>query len=243
ACVIRWFHASVTYRELLPVRAASYVIAFFNVNVGRGALAAYLSRRLGIPFLQIGSTVLFLLLTEYTHLVVWGIVGLLLFQSPAAEQLWWGPLGVAALWLMMVVARSVMGGWSLLRTFRMAPPLRYLQVVLLRVPMFAVSLCLHFFAARTFGLEIPFPQMLTFLPLIFMIAALPITVAHLGSTQAAWLFFFSAYAPPPKLLAFSLAAHLTFMATRALLGIAFLPRAYSELVEGRKTASLLAQRA
>ena len=33
----------------------------------------------------------------------------------------------------------------------------------------------------------------------------------------------------PTLLAFSLAAHLTFAATRALLGVAFLPWAYAEL--------------
>src|SRR5258708_23857347 len=60
--VVRWFHGAVSYRELLPVRAASYVVGFFNTNVGRGVLAAYLSRRLHAPFLALGSTVLFLLL-------------------------------------------------------------------------------------------------------------------------------------------------------------------------------------
>ena len=59
---VRWFHGAVRYRELLPVRAASYVVGFFNTNVGRGAMAAYLSRRLQAPFLELGSTVLFLVL-------------------------------------------------------------------------------------------------------------------------------------------------------------------------------------
>ena len=80
--------------------------------------------------------------------------------------------------------------------------------------MFFVSLCLHFYAAHAFGIHIPFAQMLTFLPVIFMVAALPVTIAHLGTTQAAWIFFFSQYAPVPRLLAFSLAAHLVFAATR-----------------------------
>ena len=40
--VIRWFHGGVPYRDLLPVRAASYVVGFFNTNLGRGAMAAYL---------------------------------------------------------------------------------------------------------------------------------------------------------------------------------------------------------
>jgi len=74
--VIGWFHGEVRYRDLLPVRAASYVVGFFNTNLGRGAMAAYLARTLRTPFLELGSTVLFLVLTEYTQLVIWGLLGL-----------------------------------------------------------------------------------------------------------------------------------------------------------------------
>jgi hypothetical protein len=257
AVVIRWFHGAVAWRDLLPVRAASYVVGFFNTNAGRGAMAAYLSRRLRAPFLQLGSTVLFLVLTEYTHLVAWATIGLVLFSREQTRDVLWVPPAVAAFWLVFLLytrgaARPPSGGgtlrvarwiaaprdWALLRTFRIAPPVRYVQVVLLRAPMFFVSLCLHYFAARTFGIEIPFGEMLVFLPVIFMLAALPITVAHLGTTQAAWIFVFGAYAPAPRLLAFSLAAHLTFSATRALVGVIFLPRAYADLVGGGAGAGL-----
>jgi hypothetical protein len=94
-------------------------------------------------------------------------------------------------------------------------------------------LCLHYYAAHAFGIRIPFAQLLTFLPVIFMLAALPVTVAHLGTTQAAWVFFFSQYAPAPRLLAFSLAAHLVFASTRALVGVLWLPSAYFDLVPQR----------
>jgi hypothetical protein len=123
--------------------------------------------------------------------------------------------------------------WTLLRTFRLAAARRYGQVVLLRAPMFFVSLCLHYAAARMFGLQIPFWPLVAFLPVIFMLAALPVTIAHLGTTQAAWLFFFGNYAPAPRLLAFSLAAHLALSATRAVLGVALLPWAYSDLTRTR----------
>src|SRR5579864_5142284 len=56
AVVVRWFHGPVKYRDMLPVRAASYVVAFFNVNLGREALAAYLARTLAAPVLELGST-------------------------------------------------------------------------------------------------------------------------------------------------------------------------------------------
>ena len=226
--VIGWFHGAVPYRRLLPVRAASYAVGFFNTNLGRGAMAAYLSRRLHAPFLELGSTVIFLVLTEYTQLVIWAMLGLLGLRAEVSRSLFAVAAGVALFWL---VVRWLLAprNWSISRTFHLATPARYAQIVLLRAPMFLVSLAVHYYAARAFGIEIPFLPMLTFLPVIFMLAALPVTVAHLGTTQAAWIFFFGQYAPIPRLLAFSLAAHFVFSFTRAMLGVAWLPAAYFDL--------------
>jgi len=227
--VIGWFHGAVAYRDLLPVRAASYVVGFFNTNLGRGAMAAYLSRRLQAPFLELGSTVIFLVLTEYTQLVLWAMLGLFGFRAEVSRSLFAAAGGVAILWLgirWLLAPRA----WAIFRTFRLATPARYATIVLLRAPMFLVSLVVHYQAAHAFGIHIPFGTLLTFLPVIFMLAALPITVAHLGTTQAAWIFFFSQFAPVPRLLAFSLAAHLVFSSTRAILGVLWLPSAYGELI-------------
>ena len=229
--VIGWFHGAVPYRRLLPVRAASYVVGFFNTNLGRGAMAAYLSRQLHAPLLELGSTVIFLVLTEYTQLVVWAMLGLLGLRAEISRSLLAVAAGVAVFWL---IVRWLLAprDWSIARTFRLATPARYAQIVALRAPMFLVSLCLHYYAAQAFGIHIPWLRMLTFLPVVFMLAALPVTVAHLGTTQAAWIFFFSEYAPAPRLLAFSLAAHLVFSLTRAMLGLAWLPAAYLDLQPG-----------
>jgi len=230
--VVGWFHGRVRFVDLLPVRAASYVVGFFNTNLGRGALAAYLTRTLRAPFLELGSTVLFLVFTEYTQLVIWALLGLIGLRAEVSRSLLAVAGGVAAFWL---VVRWLLAprAWPLARTFRLATGARYAQIVLLRAPMFVVSLFAHYYAAHAFGIEIPLLQMLTFLPVIFMAAALPVTVAHLGTTQAAWIFFFGAYAPAPRLLAFSLAAHLVFTTTRALLGVLWLPVAWSDLTERR----------
>ena len=227
--VIGWFHGPVAYRDLMPVRAASYVVGFFNTNLGRGAMAAYLSRRLQAPFLELGSTVIFLVLTEYTQLVLWAMLGLFGFRAEVSRSLFAAAGGVAILWLgirWLLAPRA----WAIFRTFRLATPARYATIVLLRAPMFLVSLVVHYHAAHAFGIHIPFGTLLTFLPVIFMLAALPVTVAHLGTTQAAWIFFFAQYAPAPQLLAFSLAAHVVFSATRALVGVVLLPAAYFDLV-------------
>jgi len=229
AVVVPWFHGDVSYRDLLPVRAASYVVGFFNTNLGRGVMAGYLSRRVHAPFLELGSTVMFLVLTEYTQLVLWSMLGLLGFHAEVSRSLLLTAAAVALFWLLV---RGLLAPRSLLlaRTFHLATPSRYAGIIALRAPMFVVCLVSHYYAARAFGIRIPFDQMLTFLPVIFMVAALPVTVAHLGTTQAAWIFFFGRFAPAPRLLAFSLAAHLVFAATRALLGVAWLPAAYFDLM-------------
>lgn len=254
AVAVRWFHGPVRYVDLLPVRAASYIISILNTNVGRGALAVFVGRLLNRPFLQIGSTVIFLLLTEYTHLVAWAAVGIVAFGAELRHPLLWVPPAVAGFWLLFFayaraarsfaaeptasatgtsIGRWVTAPWrgALMRTFRLAPPRRYVQTVLLRAPLFFVSLCLHYFAAPAFGVSIPFGHMLTFLPVVFMVAALPITVARLGTTQAAWLLLFGGFAPTERLLAFSLASALTFALTRALAGVLLLPLAYRDLLE------------
>ncbi len=251
-CVVRWFHSPVRYWDLLPVRAASYVVAVFNTNVARAAVAGYLARRTRTPFMQLGSSVIFLLMTEFTHLVGWATIGVLLKRAEMPAGLLWVPPGVALFWIVFLLytrlnltpwglvralvspeAGSRAGGgirdWNIFRTFRLAPVKRYWQVVLVRCPMFAASLVIHYYAARSFGLHIPFYDLLMFLPVIFMIAALPITVARLGTTQAAWILFFGHVAPAAQLLAFSLAAHLTFTITRAGIGGLFLWRAYTDL--------------
>lgn len=263
AVVLRWFHGPIRYRDLLPARAVTYVVALMNTQLARGALAVYLTRQLQAPFFQIASTVIFLTLVEMTHLAAWATSGMLAFHRHLPSDLFWVPLGFGLFWLVFLLyARRDFAPWRVLlswmtrlfpflrgrlrlrqrllfRTFDQAPLKRYVQLILLRAPMFFVALVIHYLAVRTFGIEIPFLQLMGFLPIIFMLAALPITVAHLGTTQAAWIFFFSAYASPSQLLAYSLASHLAFMLARGLLGVVFLRRAYKDLFEPLRAAGLV----
>jgi len=266
AYLMRWFHGPLAYRDLLPVRAVSYVVSLMNTHVARGAMAFYLTRQLRTPFFQLASTVMFLWLVELTHLALWATGGMLVFPSLIPRNIYWVPVGYAVFWFFFLIYvrtdfapwRAVSGplgralglkergrvrDWAIFRTFRQAPFKRYAQFIGLRAPMFFVSLIFHYFAVRTFGIELPLGQMIAFLPIIFMLASLPITVAHLGTTQAAWIIFFNAYASESQLLAYSLASHLAFVLGRAVLGVVFLPRAYKDLVGPFQALRLPAQSA
>ena len=118
---------------------------------------------------------------------------------------------------------------ALLATFMQARPLDYLAVLSIKAPTFLASVVAQYYALALYGIAIPFVKLMLFLPLVFLAAALPISVAHLGTSQAAWLLFFSSNATPAKIVAYSLAAQLTFMLCNALIGLVFLPRASREL--------------
>jgi len=261
--VMGWFHGRLRYRELLPVRAVAYVLALLNSELAEGAMAVYLGQQARAPLFEIVSTVIFLSWLELTHLSAWATTGMLLFPSAIPRELYWIPAGFVIFWTFFLLyarrdfapwrplarrlgslvpalaGRGQVRNWSIFRTFRIAPLKRYAEVIGLKAPLFAFSLIIHYLAASAFGFHIPLARLMAFLPIVFMLAALPITVAHLGTTQAAWIFFFRAYAAPSQLLAFSLASHLTFMLTRGALGLLFAPQAYRDLVGTLKLDRML----
>jgi hypothetical protein len=229
---VSWFNVPVPYRDILPVRATTYILSLVNTQLGQGGVAVYLHRRHRIPFWEVTGTVLFVSFVEVYQLALYSFVG-------AAAS---GALGRAVpAWVYAVLAGYLAvhlwyfardrGGERLpiLRAFRRARPHRYLQLLLLKTPNLLAAVTVHWLALPLFGMEVPFATLLTYLPIVFFCAALPIAAAHLGPSQFAWVYFFGGSAPEPSLMAYSLAAHLTFMLMNALIGLGFLGRAAREL--------------
>jgi len=238
--MVRWFHGPLRYRDLLPVRAATYIVSIVNTQLAQGALALYIHRRFMTPLGEITGTVIVMILLEVTQLVLFATAGMLLFPSHVPPGLFWGPAALAAIWIVLiVVVRRASGGrlasHPLLRTLRVASAGQLLTILALKASTFALALVVHRLALPLFGIHIPTTRLLAFLPIVFMVAALPLTVAHLGTSQAAWIYFFRDYASEADLLGYSLAAHLTFMLANGTLGLVFLPKAYADLfVHGRR---------
>jgi uncharacterized membrane protein YbhN (UPF0104 family) len=102
--------------------------------------------------------------------------------------------------------------------------------------MFALKFFIYVFdllgawlALKTFGVDVPLVRILTYLPLIYLIGSIPITVLHLGTTQVAWVFFFRDLVAPATMIGFSLLWHFVFVAVYMLAGLACLPRVLEDL--------------
>jgi hypothetical protein len=253
--VINWFHASVRFRHILPVRAAAYILSLLNAGLGQGGVAYAIHRREGIPLLEIAGSLIFLTVIEVLQLTLYAGVGIFVFQPQLRRAFVpiYLSLGIGGSLVLIGISKgadpiaalrtfvgrlyhrnstyeapSFLPFGGLLRTLHNAHLLHYLKALGLKSPLLATAIIVHYIALQLFDVQVPFVQVATFLPVIFLIASLPITVAHLGAPQAAWLFFFNGYGEPSAILAYSLTAHVTFMFLNGLIGICFLPLALSQ---------------
>jgi uncharacterized membrane protein YbhN (UPF0104 family) len=81
---------------------------------------------------------------------------------------------------------------------------------------------------RAFGVRVPLVTAIASLPVVFLVAVLPISVQGIGTTQAAMVFFFARYgtgdqtARQAAVLAESLVTQALALAFQSLLGLACL---------------------
>ncbi len=246
--VVRRFNAPMRFRDIVPIRASMYLLALINTNLGQGGVAYYLHRKAKIPFLEALSSILFIALLEIYQLFLFSTVGVIFYQPTASAQIEIVKILRVAYVIAWLLLFAIIGlfalarrnpalhqwivssrGGSIAGTFLKARPLDYAIVLGIKAPSFLASVLTQYFALALYGITIPLIKLMLFLPLVFLAAALPIAVAHLGTSQAAWLLFFSGNATEAKILAYSLAAHFTFMFCNGLIGLFFLPRASREL--------------
>jgi hypothetical protein len=254
--VVNRFNAPMRLRDILPIRASMYLLALINTNLGQGGVAYYLHRKAGISFLGALSSILFIALLEVYQLFLFSTLGVIFYAPKGAAQteivnvlrvayiVAWALLFAIVTFFAIARRRKPIRRWvetgragAILATFIKARPIDYLAVLAIKAPSFLASVAAQYYALALYGIAVPFVKLMLFLPLVFLAAALPIAVAHLGTSQAAWLLFFSGNAPDVKILAYSLAAHFTFMLCNGLIGLVFLPRASRELTEIRNRAA------
>ncbi len=244
--VMKWFHRRIPYRHLLPVRASSYILSLLNPSLGQGGIAFYIHRREALPFLALAGTMLFLAVVEVSQLALYAAIGISIFYPTLITAFAPFYLGLSTIfglgfWLIHrgtgplenLLARFgkslPIGDASILTSIRQARWHHYVLTLIYKAPNFLLAIALHYFALQLFGVHVPISRLFALLPVVFLVASLPVTVAHLGTSQAAWLYFFSAYGQASNILAYSLVAHLTFMVLNSLIGLAFLPLALKGL--------------
>jgi len=239
--VIRWFNApALRLANILPIRASAYILSLVNEQIGKGAMSLYLLRRYQVPGWEALSSMLLLALMEIYQLLIFSAIGVALYWSlvraaSTSLPLDWilpGTFIAAALYVpyhLMYFSgrlqpRSTVRDRPLLRAFRLAKPHHYVLVLLFKAPNLLAAVLVYTAALQLFHVDVGFGQMLAFLPVIFLAAALPLPF-HAGALLL-WTVLFPAY---PEVGAFSIVMHTFFVSFNALIGVVFLPLANREL--------------
>ena len=233
--VVNWFNTRISYRDILPVRASTYILSILNEQVGKGVMAYYLNRRDGVPGWQVGSSMLFVMFCEFYYLLSWACVGAMLRWDrvpDAFRVLPWVALVALAVFVVWVLYfRGVLAPGSklrerdMLRSFRLAKPWQYAGVIALRSPALLTAAFVYSRALGLFGIESSFVEMLGVLPLIFFGAATPGPMRAVAITM--WVALFPDH--PAEMAAFGLVMHNFFIFFNAAIGLVFLRRANREL--------------
>jgi hypothetical protein len=237
--VVRRFHTPVRYRDVLPVRAVTYVLALVNSNVGQGGLALWLHRRENVALLPLFGTFLFLAFVEIYQLVIYSSLGVAIMGSglPGIGTVYVVAYVLLAAWLVYFNGLRAAGmerpAPGLLATFGRARLIDYAVVLAIKSVALGLAIVTHWAALQMFGIQVPLIALLANLPLIFLGSALPLTVGKLHAA-ALWGYLLGTlggYASPESLEVYSLVAHLTFLLMNAAIGIVFLPRTGREIWE------------
>jgi hypothetical protein len=233
--VINWFNARVSYLDILPVRASTYILSILNEQIGKGAMAVYLHRREGVPGWQVGSSMLFIMFCEFYYLLAWATIGVSLRGSELPREFQvvpWiaaGALVFFAAWIAYfrgaIAPGSKLRERDLLHAFRNAAPWQYLTILLLRSPALLIGVAVYTVALRMFGIEMELGAMLSYVPLVFFGAAVPGPMRSVAIVL--WVTLLPDHAAEAAV--FGLVMHNFFIFFNAAIGLLFLRRAQHEI--------------
>jgi hypothetical protein len=233
--VINWFNAKIRYADILPIRASAYILSLVNEQVSKGAIALYLNRRDGVPGWEVGSSMLLTMFCEVYSLILWATIGVLLRWSsfqPVFHVIPWITLGAVVFFVLSHLFFSGRIGVGItlrdrpiFRAFRLAKAWHYGVLVALRAPPVLAGVVVYTLALRLFGGSVGFGEMLGYLPVIFLGAAVP------GPMHSVAILFWVLLFPdkPGQMTAFGIVMHNFFIFFNAAMGLLFLRRATREL--------------
>lgn len=221
-----WFLARLSFREVMVVRGASYLLALVNYALGQGAMVYFVHRSRGIPVARGAGAVLLVMGVNVLLLLFLSSIGAALAPDlpPLVKTIVAVAYGGLALYVALQLARPrFLTGRPLFAVLLDAGLQGHVKALIVRAPHVLSLIVLSYTTMRAFGIMVPLSTALVFLPVVFFVAVLPISVQGWGPTQWAMITFFAQYAPgnDPGAVVFaaSVCAQVIGLATQALIGV------------------------
>jgi hypothetical protein len=244
------FHAPIGFGTVARLRGATYLFLALSFHAAQAALAIALHRRLRVPLLALGGTFLFYYAIDLVAIAGLGGLGAAALPGALGAAL---RVGLGAMFALLCAGLLVLArlarnrpdarrGVALLDTLRRARLRDAAELLGYRLLFYASFIG---FAAATmpaFGMRVPWRALLVSVPMVQSIAALPLTVSGIGSTQVAMLVLYAPFADEVTVLAYSLAHSASLLALRLPIGLVCWPSIANAGPGESPTTSLAARR-
>ena len=197
-----WFLTRMSFVDVLLVRGATYLLAAINYNVGQGAIVYFVHRTAGTTIMRGVATILLVLGTNVLALLFLATGGLTVapavpFAVKVLVAVAWAGL---AIYVVLVAVRPRWLDKPVFEVLLNSGLGGHLKALVVRVPHIASLVVFQYTLLHAFGIKVPLVDALAILPVVFLVAVLPISVQGLGTTQATMVYFFAHYAPgDPKM--------------------------------------------
>ncbi len=218
-------------KDILLVRGATYLLAAINYNVGQGAIVYFVHRVARVPVIRGIATVLLIMGINVLALLFLATFGLA--AAPDVPHAVKVIVAVAYAGLAIYVAAVIakprwLASRPLFDVLLGAGLGGHARALLVRLPHIAILFVFQIVMMRGFGVAVPILQAMAALPVVYLIAVLPISVQGLGTTQATMIYFFARYATGDShaqqaaVLTASLVGQAGTLAFQIILGLACL---------------------
>ena len=208
--------------DLMPARGATYLLMVVNYAASQAAFAFYQYRKHAIPISKMlgifGIIVVvdLLLLSTLafvtTFFTTWPfeIGGMNIAQFVRIFTI----AAIGGLLALVIIANASANSGLVrrLRKYRMIDlisttrPKDYLVVAAARLPVHVFIMCGMYVAIMTFNAYVPFIKIISNIPLVFFIGALPITPGGLGTSNVALVELFKPFIESPSIASGAIAA-------------------------------------
>lgn len=222
--VFRSIIPDLKFWPLMRGKAGVSILNALGPALNYGGHALWIHRRFGARPAAAAGALMYIGLGDLVAVMAWVTAAIWLGTDvPAATR---DGLGIGA--PIVLVVALVLHMWPLRSERPILTPWRGLAIATrlailgVRCTTIAIIVTGTWIAANGFGIPIPFGAAATWVPILLVVAAMPVNIAGLGPVQVAWLAVFAPWAAPTQILAFQFLWHASMLAALLVRGGPFL---------------------
>ncbi len=225
----------IPFRDSVIIRGASYLLMIIDYTLGMGSIVYYLKKYKNVPMASGTGSMLFLNYITHISLLIMAIAGCLMAAAsgvltPVLSNIALVAAILLALAIITIIIMKKLPDKPFLKKikdsmiwkiFIVSPFTSYLMNTIFRCGFYFTFVLFFYVAVRAFNMDIPFAEVVVYVPVILLVISIPISAFGLGTSQAAMLLLFREYGSPAQILAFSLTYSASIIIFRGIIGTCY----------------------